>query len=129
MFQFTHKKMTKKTKLPSVTFLFLLQLDGKNVVSSGWDGKVVMWDIQSGKKVNELCWDNYVNTMAWLDAEKKTLVVGGKSGNLILVQFWTILPPNSKMDKIHFCIFRTQAVWPDAGIKSNPNFPNSCQIK
>ena len=79
--------MTKKTKLPSVTFLFLLQLDGKNVVSSGWDGKVVMWDIQSGKKVNELCWDNYVNTMAWLDAEKKTLVVGGKSGNLILVQF------------------------------------------
>ena len=37
--------------------------------------------------MTEFQWENYVNTMAWLNEKKRIVVVGGKSGHMIIFQF------------------------------------------
>ncbi len=64
-----------------------MQASGHNVVSSGWDAKLILWNSESGKKVSEFQWENYVNAMAWLNKEKLQVIAAGKSGNMIIVQF------------------------------------------
>ena len=62
-------------------------MSGDIAITSGWDGKLIMWNIVTGKKMTELQWEYYVNTMAWLNEKKRIVVVGGKSGHMVIVQF------------------------------------------
>jgi len=63
-----------------------LQINQNLAVSSGWDAKLVLWDLESGSKLSEISWDNYVNCMAWIDKEKRIVMAGGRSGNMVVVQ-------------------------------------------
>ena len=63
-----------------------LLLSSKSAVSAGWDGKLVLWDLETKKQEQQHQCDSYINTLAWLDSEKKQILAGGKSGFLVLVQ-------------------------------------------
>lgn len=63
-----------------------LLLSSKSAVSAGWDGKLVLWDLETKKQEQQYQCDSYINTLAWLDSEKKQILAGGKSGFLVKVQ-------------------------------------------
>ena len=63
-----------------------LLLSSNFVVSAGWDCKLVLWDLETKKQAQQYQCDSYINTLAWIDSEKKQIVAGGKSGFLVLVQ-------------------------------------------
>ena len=56
------------------------------LVSSGWDGKVNLWDIATKSQISSFKADSYINLAAWCDSKAKTVYVGGKSGYLALLQ-------------------------------------------
>ena len=56
------------------------------VVSAGWDGKLVYWDLESRKVAKTYQCESYINTLTWLNSSKKQVLAGGKSGYLILVE-------------------------------------------
>ena len=58
------------------------------VVSAGWDGKLVYWDLESRKVAKTYQCESYINTLTWLNSSKKQVLAGGKSGYLILVEMW-----------------------------------------
>ena len=61
-------------------------LAGDNVISAGWDSKIVLWTISSLKKDLEIPCDSYINILSWMDQNTNKLLAGGKNGYLILVQ-------------------------------------------
>jgi len=66
----------------------LLSEDGLHVVSSGWDGRVIMWETATGSKVTEYQCDVYINTLSWArqDGSHREVFVGGKDGYLARIQ-------------------------------------------
>ena len=57
------------------------------VYSSGWDAKVVRWDVETSQKISEyLCQKGYINYMTFGEDES-TLIVGGKGGLLEKLSF------------------------------------------
>ena len=58
----------------------------KWLVSSGWDGKVIRWDLDSASILDSLQCDSYVNVMAFAEDESN-LIVGGKDGFLVKIHF------------------------------------------
>ena len=64
------------------------------LVTSGWDGKVKLWDISTpggGGEVSQVELGFYVNHLAWeiCNEDKQDNVVvyaGGKDGNLVKIQ-------------------------------------------
>jgi len=63
------------------------------IVSSGWDGVVMAWDVlEGGRKVVEigkvsLGQGRYVNTLAWADdKEFSSVFAGGKDGMLVKIE-------------------------------------------
>jgi len=63
-----------------------LILSGENVVSSGWDEKLVSWNISSKKIEVEIPCESYINILWWMDPVSKQVLAGGKNGYLILAQ-------------------------------------------
>ena len=57
------------------------------VYSSGWDTKVVRWDVKSSQKISEyICQKGYINFMRFGENET-TLILGGKGGLLEKISF------------------------------------------
>ncbi len=56
------------------------------VVSSGWDGKVVLWSIPKKSAEASVKCESYINVVVWRDYAGKTVYAGGKSGYLALIQ-------------------------------------------
>ena len=69
-------------------------LAGDNVISAGWDSKIVLWTISSLKKDLEIPCDSYINILSWMDQNTNKVIAGGKNGYLILVQLWFINKKN-----------------------------------
>ena len=61
-------------------------LAGDNVISAGWDSKIVLWTISSLKKDLEIPCDSYINILSRMDQNTNKVLAGGKNGYLILVQ-------------------------------------------
>ena len=61
--------------------------DANMVVSSGWDGKVKVWDVAEKKELSEVDLGGYVNTMSWEPKEERGVVfAGGKGGLLVKIK-------------------------------------------
>ena len=72
----------------------LLSENGNYLVSSGWDGKIILWNISNGSILAQLPMPNdcYVNTLAWanlVDSKENEfdfVLAGGKNGEMALVK-------------------------------------------
>ena len=63
-----------------------LCLANDRVYSSGWDGKVVRWNLPGGVKDAEFLCDAYVNVMTFAE-NTNTLIVGGRDGLMEKIRF------------------------------------------
>ncbi len=61
--------------------------DDKTLVSSGWDGKVKVWDVEEEKELRQVELGEYVNALAWDPKDNAdTVFAAGKGGMLVKIK-------------------------------------------
>lgn len=88
LFHYDNAKFPSKGSLKDGHDMIInaLLLNQNYVVSAGWDGRIILWDMTDFQKKKEFNCESYINTLCWFDKDKKQVLAGGKNGYLIFVQ-------------------------------------------
>jgi WD40 repeat protein len=73
-------------KKPSVVNSVVVCPDGRRIVSGSRDNTVVVWDLESGRRLTILAVDGSVESVAW-QHDGQSVLAGDIGGNLYLLRY------------------------------------------
>lgn len=97
---------------PTIVWSVALSADGQKLITSGYDGKIIVWNVAEKKPLHTIEKKGWIRTLA-LSPDGTKLAAGQEDGNVVLFELAAEGPKELKVVKVHDAAVYDLAFSPD----------------